>query len=68
MFGNKELKKAMEKREEARNDFMEIANNKKTSESEITAFYKKYRSASDHLMAVYEKYQKKEGGACDQAA
>ena len=70
MFSKKdnELKQAFAKRAEAKNDFVKMANNKKSSKSDILVFYKEYRKADDHLIALYEKYQKREGGAYGQAA
>ncbi len=63
-----ELKQALLKRAEAKNSFIEISNDKKSSKRNILAFYKRYRKADDNLIDVYEKYQKKGGMTYDKAS
>ena len=69
MFAKKdnELDQAMAKRSEAKNAFIEVANNKETSKREILEFYKRYRRANDHFFNLFEKSQK-EGGEYDKVA
>lgn len=51
---NRELKRAFEKRLEAKNNFVEKANEKK-SIKELLGFYKKYDEANRKLIEEYEK-------------
>ena len=49
-----ELEQAFSERAKAKNEFVNIANNKKSKKIEILEFYKKYKQADDKLISLYE--------------
>ena len=55
-----ELEQAFSERAKAKNHFVKIANNKKSTKAEILESYKQYKVADDKLFDIYEgiKYDK----------
>ena len=51
---NNKLQEAFLAKREAKNKFLEIANNKESNIKEILDAYKNLRKKDDHLMSIYE--------------
>ena len=49
-----ELEQAFSERAKAKNQFVKIANNKKSKKTEILESYKQYKVADDKLVNIYE--------------
>lgn len=52
---DKEIQSALVERAKAKNNFIEISNNKSSRKKEIIDSYKQYRKADDALINIYER-------------